>query len=242
MKMYDSNLSSLFSSLNNQNSINYSDYALIKKGSYQQLMKAYYSEDVNATSGSSKVYTPKPSVRDIVTGKAQSTAKKAPTTDDTGLTQLKTDAKTLKDTADKLASEEMWQPVQGKIDTEKVSSAVKDFVNNYNTALEQAAKVNSKPVSQTVNWMTSLTGTMSKTLAKAGITVGVDNKLSLNEDALKNASMTTVKSLFEGKFSYGSQIGEKAESLSKASVMSTGLYNSYGQAQSTLSSLFDFGI
>lgn len=242
MKMYDNNLSSLFSSYNNQNSINYSDYALIKKGSYQQLMKAYYSEDVNATSGSSKVYTPKPSVRDIVTGKAQSTAKKAPTTDDTGLTQLKKDSETLKKSVEALSSEDLWKPVQGKVDTEKVAGAVKGFVDSYNTALDQASKVNSKPVKQTTDWMTSLTGTMSKTLAKAGITVGADNKLSVSEDFVKNANMTTVKSLFDGKFSYGGQISEKADSLSKASVMSTGLYNGYGQAQSTLASMFDFGV
>ena len=83
--------------------------------------------------------------------------------------------------------------------------------------------------------MTGLTGTMSKSLGKVGITVGFDGKLSINEDALKQANGSSLKTLFSGAVSYGTQIAGKAGEISRDAVMNSSLYGSNGTLQNMLS-------
>ena len=63
MKNMNSNISSLFSSLNTGNtmfgSFNLGDYASIKNGSYGKLLKAHYAEEKKAASESAKTTTTK---------------------------------------------------------------------------------------------------------------------------------------------------------------------------------------
>jgi hypothetical protein len=71
-------------------------------------------------------------------------------------------------------------------------------------------------------------------LAEIGISIGSDNKLTIDEDDFKAANMTTVKSLFQGSGSYGKSIqsntsmmyGAAVAQLAKASGSST--YSSSG--------------
>ena len=55
-------------------------------------------------------------------------------------------------------------------------------------------------------------------LSKVGISVGSDNKLTVDEDKLKNADMTTVKSLFEGRGSFGRMTSVSAASSYSSAV------------------------
>lgn len=224
MKNYygvNSNISSLFGSYSDQANI-LSDYALIKSGSYKKLMKAYYSHNDNKTD------------------KTQSNASTSNKTQKVSseYTKVKSEADSLKSAAESLSSSDFWKDA----DSKKVSDALKNFVNEYNDVVEASSKVNSKDITDSTNWMTSLSNTMSKTLAKAGIEVGSDNKLTFNEDTFNTANMNTVKSLFEGEYSYGGQMASKASDISSATVMSTSLYNGNATTSSILSSMFDFGI
>lgn len=211
-------------------SFNFADYAAIKNGSYGKLVKSYYNgtakanNDAKAASASSKAGSAKTSTSDV---------------DKTGLTQIKKDADELKTATEALAVDDLWKTTEGKIDSDKVTSAVKDFANKYNKVIDQASKVSSKEVSQDVKFMTGMTDTFSKVLGKIGVTVGDDGKLSVDEEALGKADTATVKSLFGGNGTYGSQIADKAGNIYRDADMSSSIYGSNATTSSALSSVYN---
>lgn len=228
MRGFNFNISSLFSNLGSGNafgSFNFSDYASIKNGSYGKLVKSYYAEQ-KKTPGNDKTTTTKPT-------------KKEETVDKTGLSQMKKEAEGLKSAAEALNKEDLWKQTDGKYDMDKIVGAVKTFANEYNDTVTQASKVNSKDVAQDVRYMSSMTNTMSKALSKIGVTVGTDGKLSVNEDEMKKANVSSIKSLFSGAVSYGSQIADRASEISRDTVMNSSIYGSNGTLSSSLSNMFN---
>ncbi len=235
--MFDisSMLGSSGSGSNNQNSIgsfNFSDYAAIKNGSYGKLVKSYYS-------GTAKAADEQKAEAAKASRSASTKSKAAEDTDRTGLTQIKKDADKLNEAAAALGKDDLWKKTEGKADTDKIVSAVKDFANSYNKVIDQASKVSSKEVSSDVKFMTGMTDTFSKVLGQAGITVGDDGKLSVDEDKLKKADTATLKSLFNGQGTYGSQIGDKANAINRDADMSSSIYGSNAATTSALSSLYN---
>ena len=232
MRGFNFNISSMFGGFGSNNSLgsfNFSDYASIKNGSYGKLMKSYYAEQ-------------KKSTRAEKTDKDTSSKinrKKEAAIDKTGLTQMKKEADGLKTAAEALNEDALWKQTDGKYDMDKIVSAVKTFANEYNDTLNQAAKVNSKDIAQDVRYMNSMTNTMSKALSKIGVTVGTDGKLSVNEDELKKANVTSIKSLFAGSVSYGSQISDRASEIARDTVMNSSVYGSNGALSSSLSNMFN---
>lgn len=232
MRGFNFNISSMFGGFGSNNSLgsfNFSDYASIKNGSYGKLMKSYYAEQ-------------KKSARAEKTDKDTSSKinrKKEAAIDKTGLTQMKKEADGLKTAAEALNEDALWKQTDGKYDMDKIVSAVKTFANEYNDTLNQAAKVNSKDIAQDVRYMNSMTNTMSKALSKIGVTVGTDGKLSVNEDELKKANVTSIKSLFAGSVSYGSQISDRASEIARDTVMNSSVYGSNGALSSSLSNMFN---
>ena len=235
MSGMDSNISSLLSSLNNSSSsgsagtFDFASYAAIKNGSYGKLVKAYYADSTKSAS----------SATDSAKATTASMKAKADDVDKTGLTQLKKDANELKTAAEALAKDDLWKQTDGKTDMTKVAGAVKDFANNYNKVVDQASKVSSKEISQDMKFMTGMTDTFTKVLGKIGITVGDDGKMSVDEEALKKADVATVKSLFNGNATYGSQIADKANTISRDTEMSTSLYGNDATVSSALSSVYN---
>lgn len=231
MKGNNSYLSSLFNNLTSGSlfgSVNFTDYASLKNGSYKKLVKAYYAEQNESVKNESKASEKTNSVK----------SKNSQSIDKSAMSQVKNDADDLKAAVNKLASEDLWKKTNDSYDEEKIKDAVKTFVDDYNNTLSQSSKVNSKEVSMDVQFMSSLSGTMSKTLSKAGISVGIDGKLSVSDDSLKKADISSIKSLFTGKVSYGSQIADKAEQISKDAVMNSSIYKNNGTSVSSIS-LFD---
>ena len=229
MKNMNSNISSLFSSLNTGNtmfgSFNLGDYASIKNGSYGKLLKAHYAEEKKAASESAKTTTTKSNV----------TSKK----DNTPLSNVKKNADALKTASEAFTKDDLFAKKDGEYDKDKILGAVKDFANKYNSTLDATSKVNSKDVSISTKFMNSMTDTMSKALSKVGVNVGTDGKLTIDEEAFKKADMTSVKSLFADRFSYGSQIADKAAEISKDAVMNSNLYTQEAQVANTMTGLFD---
>ena len=239
MSDLNSNISTLFNSLgggNGSNSgsmgVDLANYAAIKNGSFGKLAKAYYGGGVKGAEE-----TKSSSVSSSKTAEKAATAKKD--VDTTGLTQMKKDAESLKTSAEALSKDDLWKKTDGKEDMTKIAGAVKDFATNYNKVIDQAGKVNSKEVAQDMNFMTSMTGTFTKILDKIGVSVGNDGKLTVDEDKLKNADVATIKSIFNGNATYGSQIAEKANSISKDTEMSTTIYGNDASTSSALSSLYN---
>lgn len=228
MKNYDYDISSLFSSLSSNSSnnifdsINLGDYMSIKDGSYGKLVKSYYAEQKKSSTDSSK----------------KTNEKTTNNLDTSGLTKMKGEADELKESLSKLNDANLYNSA----DKSKLVDGIKDFANKYNDVIEQSAKVSSKEVSQSMSYMKSMTSTMSKALSKVGITVETDGKLSVDDDKLNNADISSIKTLFNGSTSYGSQIIDKASEVSKNALAGNSLYSSSGQLESTLSSLFNIGV
>lgn len=137
-------------------------------------------------------------------------------------------------------------------DWDAIAKAVKSFVDDYNTVVEQAGNSETKNVLRNAAWMTSITEKAGNLLSKAGITVGKGNKLEFDEDAMKKKTalgksgiefdnISTLKSLFIGYGSFGSRISQKASAISSAAARTRGVdktYNKNGAYTDTISKLF----
>ncbi len=208
-----------------------SDYASLKNGSYGKLMKAYYRQ-LDAEKASSGDTPQK-------------------------LTLMRSGADALKKSADALNDPSLWEKRKFTIkdeetgeeietedyDWDSITKAVKSFVGNYNSLVEHLGSSDTKIILRNAAWMTNITDKAKNLLSKAGITIGKGNKLELDEDALKAADVTTLKSLFTGYGSFADKIAQKADNISReaanAAVKAKGVtYTKNGGYSDTLSKLF----
>lgn len=209
-----------------------SDYASIKNGSYGKLMKAYYAkqdaENASASGDSRQKLT-------LMRSSADSLKKSADALNNSSLWEKKKIKKKDEETGEETEVEDY--------DWNAITKAVKSFVEDYNSVVGQAGDSDTKNVLRNAVWMTGITDSAENLLSKVGITIGKGNKLELDEDALKEANITTLKSLFTGSGSFADKISQKASSLSivaanaAAKVKGT-TYTSSGSYSDTLSKLF----
>lgn len=208
--------------------INLSDYASIKNGSYGKVLKAYYAKNPDKT---------KP-------GSSNSDA--SPTTESAkNLATVKKDSSELKSSADALldrSSKSLFhkkdittKDKDGKettvndYDKDAIYKGVKSFIDDYNALLDSAGKSTSTKVLKQVANMTSYTKANAKLLSQAGLTIGKDNKLSVDENSLKKANIVTLKSLFNNTGSFADSIASKASQTSKYAANEAGKANTYNQ-------------
>lgn len=220
-----------------------SDYASIKNGSYTKLLTSYYNKINSEDSGT-----------------ASST--KTDKTTNTQLVSERDAAKELKDSASKLlatgneslfAKKEIKNEdgsVKEDYDVDAIYKAVSDFVKDYNTTVEAMGNSGVNSVLSTGSNMVSFTKAMAKGLADVGITVGLNNKLSIDEESFKGADMSKVKSLFNGTGSFAYSVSTSASSMANSATSqlarlngglytSTGAYgSSYGYSGSLYTSIF----
>lgn len=208
------------------------DYASIKNGSYGKMMKAYY---------------------------AKQDAEKLSSLGDSRqkLTLMRSSADSLKKSADALNNASLWEKKKIKTkdeetgeeteiedyDWDAVTKAVKSFIEDYNAVVGQAGDLDTKNVLRNAAWMTGITESTQKLLSAVGITIGKGNKLQLDEDALKEANISTLKTLFTGHNSFADKISQKAGSISNAAASAAAKakgtsYTSNGGYSDTLSKLY----
>lgn len=222
--------------------VNVSDYAMIKNGSYGKLMKSYYAkQDADKLSqygDSTKALT-------LMRSGADSLKKSADALGDASLYEKKKFTRKDEETGEEIEVEDY--------DWDAITKAVKTFVDDYNFVVEQAGKSETKNVLRNAAWMTDITEKAGNLLSKIGITVGADNKLAFDEETLKKKTtlgkssieldnIPTLKNLFTGYVSFGSQISQKASAISNAAARTKGVdktYNKRGDYSDTLSRLFD---
>ncbi len=185
-------------------SLNLADYASIQNGSYQKLTKAYYAKSDAKESSSS--------------------AESAKTTN-----TILSDSDSLKESADALikkgsdsifakkdvttTSKDGTKSTTYGYDMSSIYKAVSTFVDDYNSMLDSSAKSSDNGVLRQAANMTSSTSAQSKLLADAGITIGSDNKLSIDEESFKNADMNTVKTLFNDANSLAYNVSARASQM-----------------------------
>lgn len=207
------------------------EYNSIKSGSYHKLLKAYYnetkSEDAAKKNDSVKSAWKNKNV-DSATKKEMNTIKQS--TD-----ELQKSAATLLEKGSK--------SVYGEENKDKLVSAVKNFVTDYNNVIDKAGDSSSEKVLSKTLSMVNNTKAYSKSLAEIGITVDKDNKLSVDEDKLKNANSNTVKGMLQAGNSFVGQTLQKAAQIGAAAQnVSTGasLYGGSGSyTYQNVNSFFD---
>lgn len=164
---------------NGMGGINVSDYAMIKNGSYGKLMKAYYAkQDADKLSqfgDSSKTLT-------LMRSSADSLKKSAEVLGDVSLYEKKKFKKKDEETGEEIEVEDY--------DWDAITKAVKTFVDDYNSVVEQAGNSETKNVLRNAAWMTGITEKAGNLLSKVGITIGKGNKLEFDEEGLYNLKYT----------------------------------------------------
>lgn len=187
------------------------DYSSIKSGSYKKVLTAYYKN----TDG------------DSTTKAATNTNKKTNnTTVNETMTNVKKKTDALQDAASTLL-ETGKDSVFASEDKTKVVSAVKDFVTAYNNTLTEAADA-SDDVAKKATYMTNSTNIYKKDLENIGITIGDDNKLSVDEEKLKSAETTKVKQLMNSSSSFVGQTVKKAMKIGAAAQNTANGVGTYG--------------
>ncbi len=203
-----SGLNSLYSML--------SDRSTIKNGSYKKLLKSYYgtgsSSAASGKSGKSGNVLDK-ILEEKKNPKVSKEAQEANENLTSGLT-------TLKSSVSALQNEKTYTDTEnGKTAADKVVSAVKAFVSDYNTVVNAAkGSTLANKTAYVANMMSSTAANADK-LAEIGITVNGNGTIELNEAKLKEAGTAKVQDLFSSKdiMSYGSSIASRLQFAGAAS-------------------------
>lgn len=201
-----------------------SEYSTIRSGAYKKLVSSYY----NKTAASSD----KTDTSSKLNNNNNAVAQKRE------LTEVKDAADELYASASKLTDTSASKSLFNKADkvTGDITSAVKDYVKNYNSLVEEAADTTNSKVTGKVSFMTSQTNAYKGSLDKIGITINSDKTLSIDEDTFKKADIADVKKVFNGSgsmayqsFVRASDIASAAEnaSTSVTSYGADGMYNNY---------------
>ncbi len=194
------------------------EYKQIKTGSYKKLLTKYY-ENGGTENGGGTIYDEMTNLR-TVSGNAS---------------QLKSTVSSMK-------------RADFKNDVEGTLQQAKNFVDSYNSVIDNSVKVDRKGVLRDTLSLVNTTKATAGLLSEVGITVGTDNKLTLDEEKWKNAYSTTKQTLFGGTSSYASQVMYKASQVASGAAAGTGLstkspfYTNTGNytKNNTASSLFDY--
>lgn len=191
------------------------DYATVRNGSYYKLLKAYY----NGSDTASSMLKSSSSVKEGTTAEDE---KNAVSVRDSAA-GLKQDAAKLTATGSRsvfnkktVTAEDGTQSQE--YDNDAIYKAVSAFVDDYNSVIKAAGDSEYNSVLSSASNMVNMTNANKELLASVGISIGTDNKLSISEEAFKNADMTDVKSIFNGVGSYAYGIAASASSMYNSSI------------------------
>lgn len=193
------------------------DMSLIKSGAYKKLLKSYYAtiEDSNGKSINSNKTT---TTAEATTAKDSPGSLKTVSSDASSLVNALKDLgnrSLYKNKTDDSGNKILGEKGEAVYDTEKIGSAVKKFVESYNSFVESSGKLNSTSILGKTIDVINNTRKNAGLLADIGITIGDDNKLKLDETKLGQAKTTTINSLFAGSGSYGSTVYSKASASAR---------------------------
>ena len=198
--------------------VNLSDYASIKNGSYGKLLKAYYSKDNSSALSSNPTIAKK-----VIGNSYDSTSTNTTLSKETSALSKSADV-LLEKGKDSLFEEKDIQSkdengvettVKG-YDRDAIYNAVSSFVKDYNSLLDTASESNNTSVLTTAANMTSQTSIYSKALSNVGITVGDDNKLTIDKDKFNKANVDNIKALFNGNGSLADSTKGRADMIASS--------------------------
>ncbi len=231
---WNNDYSMLFSSLNtsaNNNTslfggIDLNTYSSIKSGSYKKLLNAYYAKEEEGTGATT------------ASGENQTVAQQK-----VNATTVRDEAATFNDAVDALNKNSLWNKVDVKgedgttskdYDKDAIYDAVSAFVKSYNSLVDGTGNSSDESVLKSAANMVNYTKANKDLLAQIGISIGSDNKLTVDEDTFKGANMTVAKSVFTGAGSYAKSVSGNASMIyghavsQLAKLNTTNMYGSDG--------------
>lgn len=207
-----------------------SEYSTIRTGAYKKLLNSYFSKTQSTKASQTGTN---------YQVKGNSTVEKKQ------LTEVKDAADSLYSSAAKLtdtsSTKSLFKNAQSVMG--EISSAVKNFVNDYNSLVEEAADTSNSKVTGKVSFMTSQTNAYKSSLENIGITINDDKTLTVDEKKLNSADVNDVKKLFNGSSSMAYQTFVRASSISSAAEnasTTSGLYGSDGAYDNYYNSAYNW--
>lgn len=233
--------SSLYGSSNSSTNLYslFSERTSIKNGTYKKLLTSYFSS-LDQQSGSTTSAKQRRSSNNIIDTLLQE--KMYPTVSketQEANSNLTSGLSSLKSSVSTLQKDSTYEDTEnGSSAADKVVSAMKSYVNNYNNVV--TASKGSTLTSKTayVANMMSSTSKNADQLAEIGVTLKNDGTLQLDENKLKSADLSKVQKLFSSDNiqSYGSTIASRAQFAGASSSTSTSVDNTTNTSTETESS------
>lgn len=126
----------------------------------------------------------------------------------------------------------------GEVDVDSYRAQAQSFVDSYNAMIDKVGNAESMNILQKGVLMTNTGKVYSSALKRAGITVGSDNKLTLN-DNLSNIKALDIKTVF-GNMGFSDKVIQKASQINSLSggngVFSAGIKNATNNGDGILDS------
>ncbi len=232
------NGNSLYGSNNNSTNLYslFSERNAIKNGTYKKLLKSYYSS-LEENSGSKTSVSKRRGQNNIIDKllkeKMYPTVSKETQEANTNLTN---GISSLKSSISTLQSEKTFEDTEnGKTASEKVVSAMKSYVTNYNNVVTASKSSTLSNKTAYVANMMSTTSKFEKELGEIGVMLKSDGTLQLDETKLKDADLSKVQKLFstENIQSYGSTIASRVKFAGGGTNTTTGTNSSTDSTDST---------
>ena len=198
-----------------------SDYASLKNGSYAKLMKTYYGTAQSSSAAASKKSSSGNILDKILdekkNPKVSKEAQEANANLTTGLSSLKSSVAALQKDGT------YTDTANGKSAADKVVSAMKAFVSDYNNVVSAAKNSTLANKTAYVANMMNSTATNADKLAEIGVSINGNGTLELNEAKLKEAGVSKVQDLFSSDniMSYGSMIASRLRFAGAAASTNT---------------------
>ena len=236
MNFWNSN--SLYGSNNSSTNLYslFSERNAIKNGTYKKLLKSYYSS-LEENSGSKTSVSKRRGQNNIIDKllkeKMYPTVSKETQEANTNLTN---GISSLKSSISTLQSEKTFEDTEnGKTASEKVVSAMKSYVTNYNNVVTASKSSTLSNKTAYVANMMSTTSKFEKELGEIGVMLKSDGTLQLDETKLKDADLSKVQKLFstENIQSYGSTIASRVKFAGGGTNTTTGTNSSTDSTDST---------
>lgn len=213
------------------------DYASLKSGSYGRLMKAYYGSGSSSSSVSSGSKAQTNNVLERIleerrNPKVSEDVKEANANLTAGIP-------TLKNTVSTLQNDNTYTDTQnGQSATEKVASAMKNFVSQYNDVVNAAKQSTLSNKTAYIANMMKTTKANADKLSEIGVTVNANGTLQFNEATMKSAGISKVQEMFSSKdsMSYGSTVMSRLQfaGIATGATDSTDKENTAGSSASSL--------
>ncbi|MDE7204454.1 MAG: hypothetical protein K2O91_21725 [Lachnospiraceae bacterium] len=209
---------SLFGSSTSNSSTNlyslFSERASIKNGTYKRLLKSYFNSagsDSDGTTSAKKNRSSNNIIDKLLKEKMYPTVSKDTQEANSNLTS---GLNSLQSSVSALQKSSTYEDTEnGSTAADKVVSAMKSYVTNYNNVVTASKSSTLTNKTAYVANMMSATSKNAKELAEIGVTLKQDGTLQLDETKLKGADISKVQKLFSADNiqSYGSTISSRVK-------------------------------